>query len=140
MAVRPLSMHLLQSPQPLARAARTGAAHGVESEQLKNARDQLAVKALADEDHGEGVAEIDSAGQNALMPEAEDFALRARAEGKRRYAFFGDDSKRHVRPTTHSSAHTTRGTTASTTRCRNVNLGLASVVTGLILRHRESAG
>jgi hypothetical protein len=36
---------VLEPQQSLARAARTGAAHGIEAEQLENARDQFAVEA-----------------------------------------------------------------------------------------------
>ena len=44
-------------------------------------------------------------------------------------------SKRQVRPTSENSAHTTRGTTASTRRWVKVNLGLALGFTPMILLH-----
>jgi len=58
-----------QAEQPLARAARAGAAHGIEAEQFEDAGDEFAVEALTDEDYGVGAAEVDRAGQHALMPE-----------------------------------------------------------------------
>ena len=65
----------------------------------QDARDQLAVEALADEDHGAGVAEVDRAGQDALVPEAED--LGACTSSPRRRGVTPSSamtSKRQVRP------------------------------------------
>ncbi len=80
-----------QAEQPLARAAGAGAAHGVEAKHLENAGDQFAVEALADEDDGAGVAEVDRAGQHALVPEAEDIRRGPLAEDGGRDAFRGED-------------------------------------------------
>ena len=84
---------LLEAKQRLLAAARAGAAHGSVSEELKSARDELAVEALADDDGRAGAAEVKRAGQNTLMPEAEDLGGCSGAAGKRRCAFFGDGFK-----------------------------------------------
>ena len=109
MAVRAGLDHVLEAQQSLARAAGAGAAHGVEAEELEDAGDQLAVKALADENDGAGAAEVDRAGQHALMPEAED--LRAgdfTPEGTGATPSSAITSKRQVRPQMLKSVQTTR--------------------------------
>src|SRR3984957_11682835 len=85
--------NLLETEQAFARAARAGAAHGFVSEELKRAGDELAVEALADDDGCPCSAEVKSAGQNALVPEAEDFGGGSGAERKRRCSLFGDGFK-----------------------------------------------
>ncbi len=128
---------LLEAEQAFARAARAGAAHGFESEELESAGDQFAVEALADDDGGAGAAEVKRAGQDALVPEAEDLGAGAFAEGKRRGAFFGDGLEapgaaddREQRPDQARNHGQTR-------RCRKVNSSLAAVVTASILRRRQ---
>ena len=51
------------------------------------------LKALADDDGCAGATEIKCAGQNALVPETENFGSRASAKGERRCAKFGDGFK-----------------------------------------------
>ena len=91
MAGWPLSITRFEPQQAFARAARAGAARSVKAEELERARDQLAVEAAAHDDGGVGAAEVERAGEHALVPEAEDFRARAFAEGKRRGAVLGDD-------------------------------------------------
>ena len=80
-----------QAEQPLARAAAAGTAHGIEAKDFENAGNQLAVEALADEDHGAGVAEVDRAGQYALVPEAVDVGRGLLARDGGGDAFRGED-------------------------------------------------
>ena len=80
----------LEAEQPFPCAARAGTAHCLVSEELESASDELAVEALADDDRRAGAAEVKRAGQNTLVPEAEDFSRCSGAEGKRRGSFFGD--------------------------------------------------
>src|SRR5580692_11515455 len=84
---------LLETEQGFLSAARAGTADGLVSEELKGARDQFAVEALADDDGCAGATEIKCAGQNALVPEAEDFCACASAKGKRCGAKFGNGFK-----------------------------------------------
>ena len=121
---------LLEAEQTFARAAGAGAAHRFESEDLESPGDQLAVETPADDDGCAGAAKVEGARQDALMPEAEDFGSRADAEGKRHSAGFSDGLEAPGAAITESSPRTSRGTTASTMRCRRVNLGLAGGVTG----------
>lgn len=84
---------LLEAKQAFARAARAGAADGFVSEELKRAGDKLAVEALADDDGCACSAEVESAGKDTLVPEAEDFGGGSGAEGKRCCSLFGDGFK-----------------------------------------------
>src|ERR1039458_2802121 len=74
---------LLEAEQAFTSAARAGAAHGFVSEETESAGDQFAVEALTDDDGCAGAAKVERAGQNTLVPEAEDFSGRSGAEGKR---------------------------------------------------------
>ena len=82
--------NVLEAKQRFLCAARAGAADGFVSKEPECARDELAIEALADDDGCAGASEIKRAGQNALVPEAEDLGACALAEGKWGGAQFGD--------------------------------------------------
>src|SRR6185437_8498721 len=82
--------YAFEPEQSFAACARTRSACSVEAEHAQDACDQLAVKAAADEDDGVSSAEIEGAGQDALVPEAVNLAPGFLAESDRRYAFLGD--------------------------------------------------
>ena len=65
-----------QGDEAFAASATAGASDGAEAEELQGARDEFAVEALADEDCGVCRAEVEGAGQDALVPEGVDFAAR----------------------------------------------------------------
>lgn len=82
-----------ESDQAFAASAGAGAADGAVAEALEGASDELAVKGLADEDGGVGAAEVEGAGEDALMPEAVDFTRRGEAVEGWGDAVFGEDFK-----------------------------------------------
>ena len=84
---------LLEAEEAVAAAGGAGAARGMETEELEGAGDELAVEALADDDGGVGAAEVEGAGEHALMPEAEYLGGCAIAFGEGNRAVFGEDFK-----------------------------------------------
>ena len=64
---------LLKSEQAFARITGTGSAYGIEAKHLEDARDQLAVEALADENDCIRFPKVEGTGKHALVPEAVDF-------------------------------------------------------------------
>lgn len=85
--------NLLEAEQGLRAAARAGATHGRVAEKLKDAGDEFPVEALADDDGGAGGTVVIGAGEDALMPEAENVPTRGKAVESRGDAFVGDDLK-----------------------------------------------
>ena len=61
-----------QAEKAFARTTGTRTAHGIEAKHPENPCNELAVEALADQDHSAGPAKIKCAGKNALMPKAVD--------------------------------------------------------------------
>jgi hypothetical protein len=85
--------HVDQAHQAFARASRTGAAHGIEAEHPENAGDEFAVEAAADEDNGARAAEVNGAGEDALVPETVNLGAGFLTEYDGGDAFFSDDAK-----------------------------------------------
>ena len=114
---RPLAFNHRWSPSNPSRArSRAGAAHRAEAEQSQGSRDQLAVKAAADEDDGVGAAVIERAWEARIGARSSRF--RPPAFSPKRTGTTPSSaitSKRQVNPTIQSSAHTRRGTMP--TRC-----------------------
>ena len=55
----------LEAKQARTCGARTGAAHGIEAEHTQDARDEFAIEAAADKNHGIRSAEVERAGKNS---------------------------------------------------------------------------
>lgn len=82
-----------ESDEAFAASTGAGASHGAIPEALEGAGDEFTVKGLADEYGGVGAAEVEGAGEHALMPEAIDLARGGEAVKGGRDAVFGEDFK-----------------------------------------------